>query len=76
MAKYPIIIAIFSTSSSSGVFFFSGALSSSLRTILFCECFPTANTIALPLPSIQFVPDNINGEGKNNSPLRFNSMHL
>ena len=30
----------------------------------FCEYSPTAMTIPLPLPSMQFVPDKIKGDGK------------
>ena len=73
--KYPISSAILSNFNSKGVWLFSWALNTVLLIIPFCEWSPTAKTIAFPLPSIQWVPDSIIGEGTF-SPLFLNSWHF
>ena len=61
---YHILLAILSNFISNGVLLFSLALSTALNIFPFCEYSPTAIIIPFPVPSIQWVPDNINGDGQ------------
>ena len=76
MPKYPINSAILSNFASKGVWLLSWALSTVLLIIPFWEWSPTAITIPFPLPSIQLVPDKINGDGNLVFPFSINSLHF